>query len=232
VEAARWHLCWGYLEFETAPLGGCPQNFIEAPTGESHPLPHRRPPALVAESCGRRSGTRSSSWLFLVANRGSRKVSGLSQDFLECSPGRPAIHHLDEEARGEGDAQRNSRGRCRDRHVVEQHREQHQARDHRCHDGSRLGASPISDPEMADTDRRRQISWHCTHVQNIEQMFKSVMSVGLRRRHFPDGDGADILARSANSHARGYAGERGPTPLLCLACLQSGHRIDERVLLS
>ena len=68
----RWHLCWGYLEFETAPLGGRPQNFIEAPTGESHPLPRRRPPALVTESCGRRSGTRSSSWLFLVANRGSR----------------------------------------------------------------------------------------------------------------------------------------------------------------
>jgi hypothetical protein len=39
-------------------------------------------------------------------------------------------------------------------------------------------------------------------VQNIKQMFKSVMSVGLRRRHFPNGDGADILARSASPHAR------------------------------
>ena len=59
-----------------------------------------------------------------------------------------------------------------------------------------------------------------------------VMSVGLRRRHFPDGDGADILARSASPRARRYSGERGPTPLPCLACLHSGHRINERVLLS
>ena len=80
-------------------------------------------------------------------------MPGLSQDLLERSTGRSAIHHLDEEACGEGDAQRNGRGRRRVDHVVEENRKKGQARDYRSHDGPRLCAGLTSDPEMTDADR-------------------------------------------------------------------------------
>ena len=51
-----------------------------------------------------RPNARSRSRSIVGKGRSPRKVAGLAQDLLERSTGRPAIHQLDEEARGEGDA--------------------------------------------------------------------------------------------------------------------------------